>query len=347
MPPTVQDVRKQVDAQITNYFSTQLNKANKLSPTAKRLWRVLGDVTSNGGKRLRPYIIVLAYKAYGGKQNITNVAAAWELMHSGLLIHDDIMDREYTRRGKPNLAGQYQKLYAGSSDTTHHANSAALLGGDLALVGVFDILQQSVLSNEQKNTATQLFCESLYTVIGGQLMDSESIMLPIQKVDTEKVALYKSAKYSFTDPVIVGATLAGASSSELAKLDKLGKAAGIGFQLTDDLLSMFGDERVTGKSASGDIREGKRTILLQETMARIGKSNQAKLTKIIGNPTITNTQVKQVRDLVAGSGAKQAVETRIEAYNKRAQAIIKTLQIGQEYKNSFKQLVSMVLNRTN
>lgn len=346
MPPTIQDTRRRVDARLKNYFDTQVNKAAKIAPTFKRLWQTLDSVTSDGGKRLRPYMIMLAYKAYGGKHSVVDVAAAWELMHSCLLIHDDIMDRELTRRGKPNIAGNYLKVYADSADALHHANVAALLGGDLALTGVFDILQQSTLSGTQKLTAIKLFCDSLYSVAGGQLMDCESVMLPIQKVDTEHVAFYKSAKYSFTDPMLVGATLAGAGKQELAKITKLGNSAGIGFQLADDLLGVFGDETVTGKSASSDMREGKRTILLQEVMTRATKTNQVKLATIAGKPDISESEIAFVRQLVVDSGAKQAVEDRIANYSQQALAIVETLQVPQSYKTAIAQLVDMALNRS-
>lgn len=346
MPPSIAEARASIDAALQKYYAAKQANAAAIAPSYEHLWKTLAKVSGAGGKRLRPYMILLAYKAYGGKQDILAVAAAWELLHVCLLVHDDIIDRDYVRHGQPNIAGAYLKTYAHSADREHYANSAALIGGDLALTGAYDLVLQSSLSSEQKLVAMQAFCDCLFVEGGGELLDTESVMHPVQQVDAEKIAYLKTAKYSFIDPLALGARLADASKQELAKIEAFGESVGIGFQLADDLLGMFGDQKVTGKSATGDLREGKRTMLLQEIMNRATATERDRLESIIGRPDVTESEAGYIRRLAASNGAKQAVEDRIAHHSKQSATSLSTLTIPPAFHDALQQLATMALRRT-
>ena len=125
------------------YCSTKIRRAKNYDSSYQKLWTVIDQYLMQGGKRIRPYLTVTAYSAYGGKDHSTiyPAACAWKLLHAGLLVHDDIIDRDIIRHGALNISGTYQQLYGeATNDSLHFANSSALLAGDLLLAGAQEIV---------------------------------------------------------------------------------------------------------------------------------------------------------------------------------------------------------------
>ena len=260
-------LKQDVDNVLSTHFTEKIAASSMLSPQYGQLWEEMSKLNFAGGKRLRPYMILLSYTSFGGSayDDVLYVAAGWELLHLCMLIHDDITDQDYTRHGVPNIAGSYNEIYkARQHDETkrsHLALSSALLAGDLALASAYELVSKATLSDADKILALQYMNESVFNVAGGELLDIESTMYTFSEVDPLKVAQLKTASYSFEGPLSVGAALAGASSERLAEIKTLGTIIGCAFQLADDLLDVFGDVNVTGKTGNSDLSEGKRTYL--------------------------------------------------------------------------------------
>lgn len=298
-----------------------------------RLWHHLTEVVLAGGKRLRPYLITLTYEAFGGSQTgrVIDVAAGWELLHQAMLIHDDIIDRDYTRHAQLNVAGRLQKEYKNAAtkiDRDHYANSGALLAGDLALSSAYQLIFNAGFPSSVTRSVTQLLGSSIAIVIGGELLDTEAVMEPLGSTDSLLIADLKTASYSFVGPLQCGAILAGASQQDIKKLGEIGSCLGIAFQLSDDVLGLFGDEKITGKSNSSDVHEGKRTILVQYTLDACTPEQKSFVTKVLGNPEATAQQVSDFRDLVESTGARAKTEDLIGQQLDRADAALDELAIS-------------------
>lgn len=317
IPQEMLVIQHEVTSFLLDYCSAQQERATRLAPAYGQLWAAMTQTLRAGGKRLRPYLFLLAYESCGGKhrQDVLPIAAAWELLHTGLLVQDDIIDRDYVRHGQPNISGMYRAGYMSRAKTdgesAHYADSAALLAGDLFLNSAQHIILQSKLADAQKIAALQHINKALYEVIGGELLDMEAVLLPLEAVDARSIALLKTAVYSVVGPLVAGADAGLATPQTQHTLDRFGAAIGMGYQLRDDLLGVFGDTKKTGKTASGDLHEAKRTLLMQETFQRLSPQDQDRVTQLLSDPPLGESDIVWLKKCIVQSGAQAAIEKTI------------------------------------
>jgi geranylgeranyl diphosphate synthase, type II len=341
-----------VNETIDSFFEQSIAQATSIDPSYRQLWKNLHHLIQAGGKRLRPQMTLLAYEAFGGTDNtvVVPVAAAQELLHFCLLIHDDVIDRDYVRHGTPNIAGQYKTSYArfipDETERNHYANSAAILGGDLMLSGAYQLIASSALTSEDKLTAQALLARSIFDVAGGELLDTEASFVPYLTGNAFKIAEYKTASYSFIAPLLTGATLAGASENQLTILRSFALSLGIAFQLVDDILGVFGVEETTGKSTSSDIREGKRTYMIEQAVTAMSDQDTAVFEHTFGNPTASAEQIESIRALLMSTGARRKNDEAIALYAKKARDILQLLSFDEKYMTQFEQLIHRVTDRS-
>lgn len=343
-------VRRDVELCTENFFEAKIANASAIKPAYARLWRTIAELHRAGGKRLRPYMVSLGYRAFGGTdyRSIIPVMAAWELLHLCMLIHDDIIDRDTVRYGVKNITGSYLDIYsahASHSEALHLANSAALTAGDLLLSSAYELVLSSDLKPEDVIVSQKYLAAATFAVAGGELLDSEAVLEDVRRTDSQTIVLFKTASYSFVGPLQAGAALAGASEQKLEQVRRFGEMLGSAFQLTDDLLGVFGDSSVTGKSASSDISEAKRTVLLQEAYARADTAGKAVLNAHVGNAKLTDAQANEVRDVMQRTGAKKAVEDMVADYVVRARQIVEELPIDTSQKQEFNELIAAATKR--
>lgn len=299
-----------------------------------------------GGKRLRPYLIVTAYTAYGGSDHTAaiEIATGWELLHQSMLVHDDIIDHDRTRHGSPNVSGHYTQIY-GALNGSLAADTAALLAGDALLADAHRFVQSAPLAPELMHRVNELFAAAVFRVIGGELIDYETSVSNPREVSPDLITELKTASYSFVLPLQVGALMAGASKTELATLAKLGQHAGQAYQLRDDIIGVFGRSSESGKSADGDLREGKRTLLLQYALAHLPAADAAELLKSVGNPRLSDGQVIRLRQLIENAGARRHVAQQIVEHTDKARSLLHELQIPDIQKQQLDELLTELVGR--
>jgi geranylgeranyl diphosphate synthase, type I len=347
---TQESVKDAVNQFLETYFAENITRSGLIDANYARLWKVMHDQARGGGKRLRPYFVLLAYEAYGGENysQIVAVAAAHELLHISLLVHDDIIDKDYTRHGQDNVAGVMRGVYreVGAGDNTDHfANSAALLAGDLFISGSYQVIIKSSLNNDQKLLALNNISEAIFQVGGGELLDTESSLYPVTTKHSIKIADMKTARYSFVSPLQAGAQLADASKAELELLEEFGVALGIAFQLADDLLGIYGDPSVTGKSNLSDIREGKQTYLMLEALNSSTPADKALLESFLGNQKLTDAEASLAREIVTRTGARDSCVQAIGSYSQLAAKYLERLDISDKHKQAFQLVIQKSTER--
>lgn len=337
---------------LATYCDKKIAESAIIDKRYEALWRELKQYLLNGGKRMRPRLVLLAYQAYKKSSEfneaIIAVAAAWELLHASVLIHDDIIDRDLIRHGKPNIAGRYQSIYGevSSSDVSHYSLSAALLGGDLLLMSSYEIINSAKLDSNVKVAAQNYITKAIFTVAGGELIDTDSVLYPIATSNPFSVAKHKTASYSLQLPLQCGGAMAGASSEELDKLSTIGLHAGIAYQLKDDLLGVFGDSSVTGKSNRSDIIEKKQTQLILEAITLSAPSESKSLLELYSlDRLLSEEEAEHVADLIKESGAKERIEHMIDNESTSALAAIDSLSTKSEYKEIFSNLIQSLTTR--
>lgn len=224
---------------------------------------------SAGGKRFRPALVVAAYEAFGGNSDdnadLWNVVAAVEALHTAFVIHDDLIDRDFERRGVTNVGGQYRDrgLTAGLSveASVQVADTASVLAGDLLLFEATRLI--ATVAGPAREPLLTLFEDAVLRSAAGEMADVEhasGAVVPDARalLDT---AHDKTAEYSFRLPLVAGALLAG-GDAPFTLLDQLSADLGLAFQLVDDLIGAFGTFDQAGREAGADLREAKLTPLI-------------------------------------------------------------------------------------
>lgn len=315
-------VRIALDEQIADRRA----RARELAPVHAALWRAVGDQI--GGRLMRPRLTVAAYLGLGGTQDaaVAPVAAAQELLHTAMLVHDDLLDHDETRRGRPNVTGTARHRLTSAGITGRAADdqvlAAGVLGGDVALAAAFGLVAAAPVAPEIALQVLRTMTESVDTTVAGELLDVTGALSGPAEVDALRVAELKTAVYSCCAPLTVGAQLAGADDSVLGVLDLYGTAFGVAFQLLDDELGVFGDPALTGKSALSDLREGKRTELMRLTCLRADAAGRRVLDRHLGRADLDEAGAAELRTVIRDSGAlDQARDVRIAAVERARAAV--------------------------
>ncbi len=179
----------------------------------------------------------------------------------------------------------------------------------------------------------------------GELLEVEALFQPPLTAKALQIAELKTAYYSLSGPLQSGAVLAGAPEDVIDQLAELGQVTGVAYQLTDDLLGVFGDEIITGKSASSDLQERKRTRLLQLTYLQLNPSDQELLTELLEQPLLSDTDLQSIRTLMLSSGAVETLQHEIGQYVARARMIINGLHISPLSRERFNELIDLAVQR--
>ena len=349
---TQTDTTVMLNNALEGFFAKKLEESHQISPYYHDLWQQIARLLSLGGKRLRPRLAVLSYRAFGGQdvEAIIPAAAAQELLHLGMLIHDDIIDRDYIRYGVDNVAGGYIKLYgelvSDDDERLHYSHSAALLAGDLLLSESYLLIAESKVPAETAIAVQRLLGKAIFEVIGGELLDTESAFRGLGAVPAEMVALYKTASYTFALPLLAGAKLACLPDESLQYVHDFAKNLGIAFQLRDDIIGIFGDEKATGKTIIGDIREGKRTFMIEQFYNLATDDQKETFNQYFGSHTVTDGEAEIVRDLLKTSGAFARTEDVIAEYELNARTALAKLPVRQDCTEEFEQLITIATKRS-
>lgn len=315
------------------------------------LIKQLSKLIGRGGKRMRPLLCLLAYESYGGrKKAIMRVAASQELLHTFFLIHDDIIDRDYHRWNGNNILGVYFERYSQTMDARealHAAEAQALLAGDVCAAMANEALLASSFPAELLVEAQRLQQQTIVTEVGGEVADTAYPYSDSMPTEAEILRVYrdKTASYSLKLPLQIGALLAGASQTELEHLQQFAYHHGIAFQLQDDLLSMFGDERKIGKPVGTDLREGTRTVLASRTLEKASPAARRQFNALLGSDALDDKGLAEARTIVINTGARDYVDALAHEYtNKSLEFLVKT-SMSEAGKKRLIDLVALLANR--
>ncbi|QQS21863.1 polyprenyl synthetase family protein [Candidatus Saccharibacteria bacterium] len=317
-----------VDAYIKLLLQQRRDRAVSIGHSYEALWSHTSNMVMNGGKRIRPYLTFVGYGAYD--ERLVPVAAAQELAHVAMLMHDDIIDQDDVRRGVPNMNGIYKSLYGGYLDTqlsTHYAHAAAMLAGDALLSEAYRLVYSAGYDQAVTTQVVAQLHESIYEVIGGELLDVEAGFVTDTVFDPLIVYRYKTSSYSFIGPLLSGAYCAGVDEATIETLRQYAINVGIAFQIEDDLLGVFGNESATGKSNETDLREGKLTALI--TYHREGMNDeQRQRFAVFGNADASSAELAALRVDLEASGARQKTRQLAERYFTTAMQHLQALEPG-------------------
>lgn len=303
------------------------------------------------GKMLRCGLLFLSAYLFSRKQEseaVIQTASALELIQTGLLIHDDIMDQDEARRGLDSMHIQYKKILEndGSKNTGKTGESFALCVGDISFFLAFSLLSK-VSPHELSVRLIDLFSEELTKTCVAQMQDvyAGSTQKQLSLEDILSVYAYKTGRYSCGLPLVAGAMIGEARDQTIKQLWKLGTALGIIFQIKDDELNMFGNPEKTGKPAGSDIREGKQTLYHLFLMEKSSPSNKQKLLSLFGNPKITESDCVFIKDQIKTLQIEKDVSAIIGQQRKVINEVLSHLPLHKEGRVLLEEFISYITER--
>ena len=295
--------KEAIDADIASYTKHLKTSTNEqFSQASQQAIEAYCDILNRGGKRLRGALVIEGYKMAGGNNHkmILQAARAIEMIHAYLLIIDDIQDRSQTRRGGPAAYVILDKQFGGQHAGETMATNAALLGNHAAMM----ILANLDAPAHLRNNVLSILNRTLMITVHGQIADAaNSISKTATEADIRDVQEWKTATYSILNPLHVGMVLAGADCHMTDAVTPYAHAVGQAFQITDDIIGVFGNNGQTGKDNIDDIREGKQTLLSVYALQHVDAADKKFLQASLGNPSLTAKEFKRCQQIIADSGA--------------------------------------------
>lgn len=317
------------EAYLTAIIQRRLTAATSLSTDYEFFWKSIDTIIRAGGKRLRPYLTMVGYGEFSDA--IIPVAASQEFIHTAMLMHDDVIDQDTIRHGHDNINGIYFKRYKNLLEpqrSMHYAHGSSILSGDALISEAYKSIIDAQLPQTITTKLIDRLHQSIYEVIGGELLDIEAPIVRPKNFDPFIVYRYKTAGYSFIGPLVSGALCAEAPPDTIQILEDYGEYIGIAFQLQDDLLGLFGNENTTGKSSITDLREAKMTQLIIAHKQLMNPSQEQRFNDVFGSPRATAQEFEALKQDIINSGARTQVETITKEYFNRARSAVDRLKDG-------------------
>ena len=284
----------------------------ELNGDPKQLYDAASHLIIHGGKRLRPYLVLKSCQMLGGKQSdAISAASAVEMIHNFTLVHDDIMDNDEMRHGVT---------------TTHKKFDIplAILAGDVLYSKAYNtISSKSKLSSNYTTQLVSKLSKACIEICEGQVNDikfAENKRIPTEKEYIKMIE--KKTAVLFEVSCAMGAICAKRKQRDVKNLSVFGKNLGIAFQITDDLIGIIGDSKITKKPVGNDIREGKKSLPIILAIKKARGQNRTKIMRVFGNSGASKQQINLAVNVIRSLGVEKEVRDIALKYAQRAEKSI-------------------------
>jgi geranylgeranyl diphosphate synthase type I len=365
LKPALNRAQEVTHAQASLFFSEYLPRLASVDPWLTKVGERLQEYCLRPGKAVRPLLVAAGAALSAGtsldaafaNQRVLRLMLAIELIHKRLILADDVADRDELRNEKPAfhtgweqdfLADpKYANLSAGFR--RHVARSYTEIAGIMLQRLSDHVWDGNGLMAKEHDRINQILLEYVYekTPAGWYILFDQNF--ETLDGETSEEVLLKGLElvtggYTFQAPLLLGAATGAKFDAYEKILIEFGAAAGVLFQLTDDVLGLFGDPEVTGKPVGGDIREGKKTLLVQYAY-RLGDGRERKqLQKLVGKQNLSAAEIEVVQEIVRRSGAFDQTQAKIKEYVEFCEATLKRLPEG-EIRDLLSTLVKFIASR--
>ncbi|MEM1666645.1 MAG: polyprenyl synthetase family protein [Nitrososphaerota archaeon] len=252
------------------------------------------DLIDRGGKRWRPALLLLTYEALGGNaEDIVDIAIIPEIVHNGTLIIDDVEDNGDFRRGKECI----HKIYG--------VDIAVNVGNAMYYLPLLGLLNDDRIPADKVLAIMRCYVEEMLKLSLGQAMDiawHKGLVEEITEEHYMQMCAFKTGSLSRMAVGIAG-IMAGASHGLLEGLKEFAESLSIAFQIQDDILNIVGDMTKYGKEIGGDIKEGKRTLMVIYALKHLPKDEANRLKEILSLHTNEPSLIEEAITLIKKSGA--------------------------------------------
>ena len=330
-------IKKKIDLELRQFLQ-DTDKSYLLKEISPLLFKSIKDFILRDGKRIRPTLFILGYQGFSKKKapGLYQSALSVELLHDFFLIHDDIIDKSDTRRGKPSLHKVFDSYLTKYKNLKFNGQDLAIVAADAIYALAIKAFLSIKTNSQHKDKALQKFIKaSVYTACGEfiELLIGAKKIKDVTEKEIYKIYDYKTAYYTFASPLSMGAILAGARKNQIDILSNYSLFLGRAFQIKDDILSLFFDEKKTGKSTLTDLQEAKKTLLIRYTYNHASEKNKTLIENILRKKKVTKLDLLKARKIAKESGALNYAQNKISILTGKAKKIISSSKMKTKYKN--------------
>lgn len=332
-----------VNRVLKEFWEEKRAEWKRFGPTVTGAAEAYDQLTSDG-KKIRAGLVKLGFDACRTAESPTSkrvdgiywAAASVEVLHNAFLIHDDIVDNSDLRRGAPTVHRRYadrtRERFPNGEAALAYGRAVALNFGDKGQALAQEFLLSSGFPDDIVLRAVALLSEVTVETVTGQLLDVGDVK--ISELTEDQVFLiheFKTAHYTVMLPLLMGAILAGAGRDRLKRIRAFSIPLGIAFQIHDDILGLFGDQKILGKPVDSDLREGKKTLLFVHAYAAAGEAERKFLERVHGNPAANESDLARVREIVRSCGALAKSEEIALNYVRLAKPHVEAIATSPEW----------------
>ncbi|MDR1838038.1 MAG: polyprenyl synthetase family protein [Treponema sp.] len=335
-----EETRKKIGEKIRHYNQMLLRDNNPLFQDAIEQFAAIGE--SEKAKFIRGCLLVLGYRT-AQEQNedySLDLAAAYEIFETSILVHDDVFDKANHRRDVTTIHEKTNEKYISGHKNDDelirfNAQSIAVCTGDLGFYFVNQIILDAYKNDKNLVPVLKCFNDIVIKTIKGELLDivlplEERLRIPhgrnledcVLEIDTTK-----TAGYTTVGPFCLGLTLGGAKPEELDKFIELLSCMGIAFQIQDDYLNIYGKQE-QGKPVGNDICEYKMTLFYSEVCKH--EEFKEQLLKYYGKKNLSDEDLETVKNIFEKSGAREKIDTIKTEYFKKCRGLLDSITFARE-----------------
>ncbi len=331
-----------INAALNKFLENKVKEDGAYSEETKKLIENIMEFNLRGGKRIRPLIIIFAYKCFkeGEESQIVDASIAIELMQAYFLIHDDIMDNADLRRGKKSM----HKLYDQKDE--NFGKSIAILAGNACASYVYEVILKSKFSDSSKLKALEWLRWIDQRVNYGQELDLMPGFENLNENEVMKIYELKTASYTAQGPIFLGAALAQATDKEINQLKEYGHKIGMAFQIQDDILGVYGNIEEIGKPNDSDIKEGKKTLLIVKALELCNAKDREFLLKNYGVKNTSDEDLEKIRSIIKNCKALEYCNNKVEQLVAKGKESISNLELRKEGKDFLFEMAEYIKNMT-
>jgi geranylgeranyl diphosphate synthase, type I len=333
----MQKIKKQLNSAFSSYMSDRMRKY-ALRSESPFLEKTMRSFLRNPGKQLRSLLFILSYLGYSHKRvrGLFRCAAAFELLHECMLIHDDIIDNSDIRRDACSLHKELELKTPFLSSYHHDFNNGkklALLVGDMLYALAIDAFLSIDAEQECKERALKEFIHhAFYAGIGEfeEVLYAGKKITKMKKSQIYRIYDFKTARYSFCSPLVIGALLAGKTTREIDTLYRFGICIGRAFQIKDDCTDFM--DGTKNSTVLNDVQERKRTILLWYAYSNASCSDKVFLESMLNKKNISNRELARIQSRIYSQGTLECAQKEITRLLRSALKLHSSLAMKPHYK---------------
>jgi geranylgeranyl diphosphate synthase type I len=317
------------------------------------LYLDMTEFVTRRGKRIRPMLLLGSYRIFGGERSFEDTsmmraALSLELLHSFILIHDDVIDQSERRRRLPTFHKLVEERLGRTDGAARVGGNVAIVVGDIVFSMAVDTLRSTDFAPAVRDAALAHFLRYVSDTGAGEIYDillGTRDIARVEEADITRMYTLKTTRYTFEAPLVLGALLAGVDDDHLRELAELIEPIGLAFQIQNDLIE-YHQFKGVDRLRQTDILEGKKTLLLRAAYDQLTDVDRSFLQLCLSTRTSNDASVSKIEQLIDKSGAVGLLTAKMEALFLQAETALESSSFTPAQREGLREAFALVRQQT-